>query len=528
MKIKNLFLKWMSEVIIIVTFIAYTPGFAQQSMSLGDLKFVMPSQEVMRSSRTLHMKMARTGISARFIAKVGGVAFIQTAEPNLKIETISLGINQIQNNAYVIINDTIYDIPLEVWELQSIVDYADQEENAAVTLFGDSEAKIKYHEAFLDNLMGLRILQTDLMLTGFLPPKDRWKLPSDQNGRFILSPNEDKEYNDWCEIDSLLFGLPYDVVSLWHSYKVMQAMDSISEPYDTYIYTDYDQPITFDCKNNKILFEGKPYYRFALRDSLLVDTLEMYYELRNFVETFNICRNKYKDLSISNIFKKSKSPTIDKILKLSRKNNKIQEKAIKAFELTNYYAMCDSFGFNDDNRVMNYLYPEILRAKIELFSDSIAKKGSNNADLYKICKEFTLIKDSLGHYDYPIITEYVNIMHNLIPDDSVINMMYEFSREYNLTYDRLLIEHMYNNRIPAAIIQENTTNYLRKNRVLTYMINPIVFNAAEKTCQWSAFFRYLKEYHDEEWNTFVNDIKKLKYDAPIVQTPIDFVNGTGY
>ena len=87
---------------------------------------------------------------------------------------------------------------------------------------------------------------------------------------------------------------------------------------------------------------------------------------------------------------------------------------------------------------------------------------------------------------------------------------------------------MYNNRIPAAIIQENTTNYLRKNRVLTYMINPIVFNAAEKACQWSAFFRYLKEYHDEEWNTFVNDIKKLKYDAPIVQTPIDFVNGTGY
>ena len=60
------------------------------------------------------------------------------------------------------------------------------------------------------------------------------------------------------------------------------------------------------------------------------------------------------------------------------------------------------------------------------------------------------------------------------------------------------------------------------------MINPIVFDAAEKTCQWGAFFRYVKENYNEEWHSFVNNIKKLKYDAPIVQTPIDFTNDEDY
>ena len=300
MKIKECLVKHFSGLIAILIVFASIPTSAQQSMSLGSLQFVMPTQKTVRANRTIHMRMARTGISARVIARVGGVAFIQTAEPDFKVNSLSLGINYNENNAYTVINDTTYTIPLEVWELQSIVNYADYEDNAAVTLFGDNGARIQYHDAFLDNLMGLRILQTDLILTGFLRPADRGKLPAYADGKFILSPKEEKEYKSWNHLDSLLYEAPYDIVSQYYSYKVINAMDSIDETYDTYIYTDYDQPIRFNRSYGKIKFEGKPYYRFASRDSALVDTLEMYYELKNFVDTFNLQRQRFKDLSVSN------------------------------------------------------------------------------------------------------------------------------------------------------------------------------------------------------------------------------------
>jgi hypothetical protein len=305
----------------------------------------------------------------------------------------------------------------------------------------------------------------------------------------------------------------------------MHAMDSIGESYDTYIYTDYDQPIKFSPSFGEIKFDGRPYYRFASRDSALVDTLEMYYELKNFVDTFNLQRNRYKNLSISKVFKKSENPIIYDLAKLTNKNKNIQKKAINAFEMTNYYALCDTFEINHDNRFMTYFKPVILESYVKTFSDSIVKFGSGNHELDNLCAEFLSVKDTLRHYDYPIITAYATMMYNLLPMDSVAKSMYETSKRYKLTYERALIEYMYNHRIPAAKMLENTTNFLREHHTYTYMINPIVFDAAEKACQWSAFFRYVKENYDEEWKAFVSSIKSLKYDAPIVQTPIDFTNG---
>ena len=301
-------------------------------------------------------------------------------------------------------------------------------------------------------------------------------------------------------------------------------MDSIGEYYDTYIYTDYDQPIKFKTQDNNIKFEGYPYYRFASRDSLLVDTLEMYYVLKDFIDTFNIQRKKYKDLSISKVFKNSDNPVIYDLVKLTKKNMNIQKKAAIAFELSNYYALCDSFELNKDNVFMTYFKPIFLKSYVENFSDSILHYGSGNSELDNLCSEFISIKDSLKHYDYPIVTAYVNSMYNLLPNDSTISSIYEKSKRFGLTYNRLVIEYMYNHKIPAAKTLVNITNFLREHRIYTYMINPIVFDAAEKTCQWSAFFRYVKENYEEDWNTFVSSVNKLKYDAPIVQTPIDFSN----
>lgn len=524
MKFINLFQRILLGLIVFSTVISSVTISAQQSMSLGSLKFVMPNQSVVRSSRSLHMRMASTGISARIIARVGGVAFVQTAEPGFVVKSLKLGVDYNKNNAYAVINDTTYEIPLEVWELQPIVNYANQEDNAAVTLFGNADSRIQYHEAFLDNLMGLRMLQTDLILTDFLKSSDRGKLPMYSDGRLILSPNEEKEYMAWNTVDSLFYGMSYEDISRYSFYKVIHAMDSIGESYDTYIYTDYDQPIKFYIQKNEIKFDGFPYYRFASRDSALVDTLEMYYELKNFVDTFFYKRDKYNDLSISYIFRKSEIPIIYDLVKLTRSNKNVQKKALRAFEQTNYYSKCDSFGFNRENNFINALIPVILKEYVTELSDSITKYGSGNNELDEICKEYMSVKDSLKAYDYPIITAYANLIYKYLPNDSCVISMYDFSKNNALTYDKLLIEYMYNHKIPTAKTLINTTNYLRKHRGYTYMINPIVFDAAEKTCQWSAFFRYIKEIYNEEWQTFVKNVTKLKYDAPTVQTPIDFIN----
>ena len=133
------------------------------------------------------------------------------------------------------------------------------------------------------------------------------------------------------------------------------------------------------------------------------------------------------------------------------------------------------------------------------------------------------IKDSLKYYDYPIVTAYANMMYNLLPTDSNAMSMYGTSQKYELTYNRLLVEYMYDHKIPAAKLLVNITNFLRGHHEYTYMINPIVFDAAEKVCHWGAFFRYVKENYYDEWLSFVNNVKRLGYDAPLVQTPVDLI-----
>ena len=235
MKIREHLLKCLSRLLVISVVIMSVSVFAQQSMSLGDLEFVMPNEKVLRTNRTLHMKMARTGISSRVIAKVGGVAFIQTAEPDFNVKSLSLGVDYSNNAAYATINDSIYIIPLEIWELQSIVNYANQDNNAAVTLYGNDDVRIQYHEAFIDNLMGLRILQADLMLTDFLKYSDRGKFPAYSDGEFIFSPNEKNRYNAFCSLDSILFGYSYEDLSVINSFRLGHIIDSIGDKYDTYI-----------------------------------------------------------------------------------------------------------------------------------------------------------------------------------------------------------------------------------------------------------------------------------------------------
>lgn len=349
---------------------------AQRSMSLGDLKFVLPSAGMRMAARTFDVKMATTGITSDMFRTIGGVAFIQTAVPSFEIDALELSCDIADNSASVAINDTVYELPLEVWQLQSIVNFADASGNAAVTLYGDEESLIKYHKAFIDNLMGLRLLQVDLSLSKQLLETEVGMFPA-IHGEYILSPNERNVYENGIyknEMLSAYMSYTEDALYAMEAYGFFDAksiLDAVKEMsyeelsgvyYSTvviselmmyempvtdvysYIYTDYGQPINFSSVGQNIVFEGSPYYLFA------------------------------------------------------------------------HWA-------NDDS---------------------------------------------------------------------------------------------------DAVIGEEWTSICKQMSDIIFLINPIVYDSAIKCCQWSAFFRYVKENYPDEWRSFKADVRRLKYDAPEVVTPINF------
>lgn len=349
---------------------------AQRSMSLGDLKFVLPSAGMRMAARTFGIRMATTGITSDMFRTIGGVAFIQTAVPSFEIDALELSCDIADNSASVAINDTVYELPLEVWQLQSIVNFADASGNAAVTLYGGKECRIKYHEAFIDNLMGLRLLQVDLSLSKQLLETEVGMFPA-IHGEYILSPNERNVYENGIyknEMLSAYMSYTEDVIDAMEAYGFLDAksfLDAVKEmSYEelsgvyysmvviselmmyempvtdvySYIYTDYGQPINFSSVGQNIVFEGSPYYLFA------------------------------------------------------------------------HWA-------NDDS---------------------------------------------------------------------------------------------------DAVIGEEWTSICKQMSDIIFLINPIVYDSAIKCCQWSAFFRYVKENYPDEWRSFKADVRRLKYDAPEVVTPINF------
>jgi hypothetical protein len=156
-----------------------------------------------------------------------------------------------------------------VWQLQPIVAYANGTKNVAVTLFGAEPAPVRFHPAFVDKLLGLRLLQMDLLLDNYYVKTldEMCGLPSFNGGDIILGPNErydsdqcDKSMDAWVEIRSII--------------------NSKKSTYTSYIYTDFQQDIILDTLHGELTLSGEPYYRFTT-----TDTLRTYRKMQKAVDT---------------------------------------------------------------------------------------------------------------------------------------------------------------------------------------------------------------------------------------------------
>ena len=199
--------------------------------------------------------------SYNFVGKVGGVSFEQIAIPDSKVanQPIKLLYNpdaQDGNRLIVQIGSEIVQSDIADWLLVPIAYFADSDFTAVISLFGEGKDTknnyyIQFHSAFKDTLLGLRLLQADILL---MNPKQNMSLPQ-RNGRTIIGQGE---YLPRQGEQNLILN---------KLYKIMRH-----HQFTAWVLTDTDSPSTFLISDGHLKIKAFPYYYFWRRNDQSVDT----------------------------------------------------------------------------------------------------------------------------------------------------------------------------------------------------------------------------------------------------------------
>lgn len=221
-----------------------------------------------RSNNTLEVRPSgRTGLrSIGMVTRVGGVNFEAIA--NLQDYDIELSyIPERENGSRLqltVDGKAIYPT-IPDWQLKPIAEYADSEYTALISLFGegpDSERYyyIDYHPALEDTLLGLRLLQSDIL---FMDVGSFNQLPS-KDGEVVLGHMENSDY----EVN------PSNLI------RVVTELSS--QDYQAWILTDIDESANVELRDDSLWIGINPYYYFWTMDYSGIEEIVERYE-----ETYN-------------------------------------------------------------------------------------------------------------------------------------------------------------------------------------------------------------------------------------------------
>ncbi|MFT3911061.1 MAG: hypothetical protein QM737_16700 [Ferruginibacter sp.] len=456
-------------------------SFAQRdNFSIGDLDFISSGKK----TKDLLYK-ASVGLVS-FHKYVGGISFEQVAVPENNIRNQEIDLNYIHNadgkRLQIKIGnsiDSIYYPAIADWQLIPIAFYANDSNNAVFTLTGNisnpyTDSRIQYHPAFKNQLLGLRMLQADLLfassgggqLAGL--PKDNISnelLIADTEKKFKLDTNNLFVYDDLKE--ELTYACP---------------------EYSSYILTDWGKEISFGVSGKNFFITGEPYYLFTTKEK---DNVSWLYELRNTLISLKNgipFSNDPDYVSMSNILKKQKidksdfSRISDILEKLSGKYNE----PYKSWFKNKYYDF-------------RWYYSEYADRIVEEFKNSMKmiKPGSqllNDTD-------FNSLIDLLQKDIYTwTIDEADLLLDNL-------------KMKYSYTIRELLLPYTESEKIKLMLCGSQSMEDINKK---IFDFNPVVFNSCITTMRFAAFFRYVKMHEPEHWQKFINQINKFygKYILP--------------
>lgn len=244
-----------------------------QTLSLG--RSTLYSVPTARASVLTNATPLMIGLrSAAYVGEVGGVTFESVARPDFdgRIPTIQLSYvasNPDGRRLWVRVDDHWVVAPIYDWQMIPIANFAASKYTACFTLFGDADdlgdnraaefAKqqhgdvIAFHPALKNTLVGLRLMQLDMLIIS----EDAVDLPK-QNGRYVLGrgesvPNIAANENAMVSIDEgLVQAAAADSYDTDHK-----------RPFQSYIINDKDSGIRFSVQNNMLSIRGAPtYYTF--------------------------------------------------------------------------------------------------------------------------------------------------------------------------------------------------------------------------------------------------------------------------
>lgn len=226
-------------------------AIASDAWNLGSYSFVTgAASEPLKAT----MGGARGLASHGFVGSVGGIAFeaIAVPEKKLKDKIMSLSYDSTKPDGHrlsISIGERTYRPFLPDWQLVPVANYANSRYDACISLFGPNASKyvydIVYHPAFENTLLGLRLLQADIMLMDIT---EFWQLPK-YNGKLILGFGETMpDRNNWKNA----------------AREISLAMQG--DAFQSWVFTDFGEKVQFGVDKKEFGLTGYPYYYFWKAD----------------------------------------------------------------------------------------------------------------------------------------------------------------------------------------------------------------------------------------------------------------------
>jgi hypothetical protein len=182
-----------------------------------------------------------------FHANAGGISFQAVASPADNLKNRSVSVDFTNNRLVVQIGTQNFYPDLPLWQLTPIASFADSPYTVVVTQMGDTigkkEAECLFHPAFLDNLLGLRLFQAELLNI----PDILWDIPIDAQRKPILATSE-QPFTP--QMDSAIHRTIYEKLTG-------------SEKFTSFTLTDKDVDMVFEINGSELKLSGNPYYYFT-------------------------------------------------------------------------------------------------------------------------------------------------------------------------------------------------------------------------------------------------------------------------
>jgi hypothetical protein len=234
---------------------------AQEMLQLGNMTYARAA------APSLAIPVSR---GARFFRGVGGVAFnaVARGEGGLQVQSLRYDAGAPDGQRLVVnvvapggapqtARGGLYD-----WELVPIARFAADANGSAMTLFGELADRehgeeitaaggrvINYHETLADTLVGLRLMQADILVF----QRNAAHLFT-RNGRVILGPGEHGH-------DAAANLRRFDALMQWQD-----AAQKRGNRYVSYVVGDLTRQVTFSLDGESLSFTGKPYWALWRND----------------------------------------------------------------------------------------------------------------------------------------------------------------------------------------------------------------------------------------------------------------------